>query len=176
MFRENRLFCITAIVLCSALLAGCNHEIDVAVQENSQAGNSVGAATLESGSEIESKFADQYPAPDRNPAGVEKRYGDQTSRTNSPDSNSPVSSARGYNGVNSLRVWRDRDLQYETSAELLEISLESKSVKLLKENGITITVPIVRLSEHDRNFLLYFVAARTGESGKIDSALVEQSR
>jgi len=61
--------------------------------------------------------------------------------------------------VNSIRQWRDKEGQYSTNAELVAVSIENRSVKLLKENGVAIDVPVDRLSLHDRNFLVQAVHA-----------------
>ncbi len=73
---------------------------------------------------------------------------------------SDVASRPGHRLVNTLRVWRDQDLKYSTTAELLEVSIEDRSVKLLKANGVAIIVPIDRLSEHDRSFLNHVVSSQ----------------
>lgn len=65
--------------------------------------------------------------------------------------------------INSMRQWRDRENQYSTNAELVSVSIKNRSIKLLKDNGITIDVSIDRLSEHDRNFLTQAVHALRDE-------------
>ena len=61
--------------------------------------------------------------------------------------------------VNTMRHWNDNESQYTTNAELVSVSIEKRSVTLLKDNGVTIEVSIDRLSKHDRNFLTQAVHA-----------------
>lgn len=61
--------------------------------------------------------------------------------------------------VNTMRQWTDDESQYKTNAELVSVSLENRSIKLLKDNGVTIDVSIDRLSQHDRHFLTNAVHA-----------------
>ena len=58
-----------------------------------------------------------------------------------------------------MRHWNDNESQYTTNAELVSVSIEKRSVTLLKDNGVTIEVSIDRLSKHDRNFLTQAVHA-----------------
>ena len=55
--------------------------------------------------------------------------------------------------VNTMRVWWDAEQTYSTHAELLAFSNNPRQVKLLKENGVMITVPFNRLSKHDQLFV-----------------------
>jgi hypothetical protein len=163
MFEKNRWFCISAIVLCCAWSAGCNRAIDVAGQETRATENTLGKNTTATNSDFASDFvpvAIQNQHRGSYPAAAKNEFVDQPSSVSRLNSNASDASNPGNSVVNTLRVWRDRDLQYATSAELLEISLDTNSVKLLKENGIAITVPIARLSEHDKNFVLHFLATK----------------
>ena len=50
------------------------------------------------------------------------------------------------------RLWVDRSGRFRVKAELLEV-LEGDRVRLKKENGVVITVPVDRLSKIDRDYL-----------------------
>ena len=65
----------------------------------------------------------------------------------------------GNQFVNGMRQWKDNENRFSINAELLEVSIRDRSIKLLKENGITIDVPVDRLSRHDRNFLTQAIYA-----------------
>lgn len=59
--------------------------------------------------------------------------------------------------VAQLRVWNDYEGLYSTNAELVSVAIDSRTVKLLKDNGVTIHVPISQLSRHDKNYVNAFV-------------------
>lgn len=163
MFVKNRLSCIVVIMLCGGLSAGCNHANDVTEQKNRATDNHVGEETATAVSNFKSSSSEKVRTSDSNLVAEKiDRVGQLSSdnRVNSHAANLPT---HGNSVVGTLRIWRDRDSQYSTNAELLEISLNSKSVKLLKENGIAITVPIERLSEHDKNFLMHYLAAQKSD-------------
>ena len=176
MFDKNRLSCIVAIMLCGGLSAGCNHVIDVTEQKNRTTANNAGEKTATADSDTELSSAEQIRTSGSNPVAANSGFTGQRSSENRMNSNSADLSTQGNSVVSTLRIWRDRDAQYPTNAELLEISLDSKSVKLLKQNGIAISVPIERLSEHDKIFLMHVLAAQNSEIGKINPKLVEQTR
>ena len=61
--------------------------------------------------------------------------------------------------VNRMRVWHDNNGQHSVNAELVAVSLDERSIKLLKDNGVTVDVSIDNISNHDRNFLTQAVNA-----------------
>lgn len=67
------------------------------------------------------------------------------------------SQASGKRFVAAMRVWRDVDDLYSTNAELISVAIDSREVKLLKDNGVTVTVPVSLLSQHDQNYIFAFV-------------------
>ncbi|MEN6449883.1 MAG: SHD1 domain-containing protein [Thermoguttaceae bacterium] len=72
--------------------------------------------------------------------------------TNAAASAAPAVSQSGESADRSaVRVWTDQTGQHKTRAKLL--SVENGAVKLQKENGAVITVPIAKLSEADQQFL-----------------------
>ena len=73
----------------------------------------------------------------------------------------------GKRFVAALRVWRDFDDTYSTNAELMAVAVDSKEVKLLKDNGVTVTVPISLLSRHDQNYIHAFVEELPHASGQV---------
>ena len=68
----------------------------------------------------------------------------------------------GFNSkfVNSMRKWTDSANQFSTRAELIAVAMKTRKVKLLKENGVTITVDYDTLSYHDQNYITEFVFAQ----------------
>ncbi|MEM9412229.1 MAG: SHD1 domain-containing protein [Planctomycetota bacterium] len=63
--------------------------------------------------------------------------------------------------VNCLRVWRDSENLYSTKAELVAIGLKDRQVRLLKDNGVAITVSYDRLSSYDQKFINEFLFMKT---------------
>ena len=75
--------------------------------------------------------------------------------------------------VSSLRMWKDDKGLFSTNAELLAVSTSSREIRLLKENGVIVTVPFDRLSVHDKNFIALFMNAARKKVKKVTPQLVE---
>ncbi len=69
------------------------------------------------------------------------------------------STPAGLDALSGLREWTDNTGKYKMMAELVEL-LEDE-VRLKKEDGSTITIPLTRLSEADRELLRNIAAGRT---------------
>ncbi len=59
--------------------------------------------------------------------------------------------------VNSMRQWQDESNTYTAKAELLEVKIKQRRVRLLKENGVIVLVDYTRLSPHDKKFVREFI-------------------
>lgn len=92
---------------------------------------------------------------DANQSGASSMSSDSAKAT---DGNK-FTNAFGKRFVVSLRVWRDANDLYSTNAELIAVALATREVKLLKDNGITITVPFAELSPHDQAYVIEFMTA-----------------
>ena len=66
--------------------------------------------------------------------------------------------------VNGLRVWRDSENLFTTNAELVAVGLKDRQVRLLKENGVAVTVPYDRLSEFDQKYVNEFLFLQSQRS------------
>ena len=72
-----------------------------------------------------------------------------------------------------VRVWKDSSGQFEVRAEL--ISSDGENVTLLKEDGTETVVPIERLSETDRGFLVGHSTASSFMEGPLWAKLCERA-
>jgi len=90
-----------------------------------------------------------------------------------PVVNTVSSSQSSERFVVAMRVWRDFDDTYSTNAELLSVAVDSQEVKLLKDNGVTVTVPVSMLSRHDQNYILAFVKDLSRASSQVVGKFVD---
>lgn len=75
--------------------------------------------------------------------------------------------------VNMLRVWKDAKGEFSTNAELMAVATTSSEVRLLKQNGVTITVPVEILSDHDKNYVTEFINAERQNTTRPTPQLVD---
>ena len=147
------------VIICIVITSGCGRDVAETTDEvkrTTPVANSPSLALKPAILPADLRNAHQQR--DENPG----RYADvdESWQPDGQDGGSQRRQLAGRKFVNALRVWRDQDLKYSTTAELLEISTDDRTVTLLKANGVAISVPIDRLSEHDRNFLNHIVSSR----------------
>lgn len=75
--------------------------------------------------------------------------------------------------VNMLRVWKDSKNEFSTNAELMAVAEQTREIRLLKQNGVVITVPYEILSDHDKNYVAEFISAERQNSSRPAPKLVE---
>lgn len=184
---HTKLFCIVSIIMMLVLLmAGCSGEPQTTDDTSKATTDSVTGTkwqpetdpvqstdpAIESIAKVDTG-SDALMLTDVSTSSPEPRNGfgsrspqSTLSLQNDRDNSLVAAKSSRPAAVGSLRVWNDRDGLFSTNAELLEISLQSRAVKLLKENGVAITVPFELLSIHDRRYLVHVVAAsaRIGDS------------
>ena len=82
-------------------------------------------------------------------------------------------SATSYVFVNMLRVWKDSKNEFSTTAELMAVAENTREVRLLKQNGVVITVPYEILSDHDKNYVTEFISAERQRVSRPTPQLVD---
>ena len=70
---------------------------------------------------------------------------------------SPVSFTGADVFVNTMRQWKDDSDTFSAKAELIEVHMKERRVKLLKDNGVSVLVAFERLSDHDKNYVREFI-------------------
>ena len=76
--------------------------------------------------------------------------------------------------INSMREWKDTSGAYSTNAELLEVKMKKRWVRLLKDNGVVVVVEFERLSDHDKNFVREFILYHRNQDVGTAPKLVER--
>ena len=110
---------------------------------------------------------------------------DQNQHENLMDSLSPVANMATtpestlFTGsdlfVNSLRTWNDVSNTFSANAELLEVLIKKRQIRLLKENGIVVVVDYELLSEHDKNFVRQFIEYHRNQDVSSAPKLVDRN-
>ena len=167
--------------ICALLFAvGCTSE-DVANSNVQPEASPAQQETnpVESTESSENKSAqmqDDMPAQTVANLKLREKSVEQPAFEQTPVSNLPAEKQVIFEGpdvfLNAMRQWRDASNSYSTNAELLEVLMNQRRVRLLKENGVSVVVDYERLSTHDKNFVREFILFHRNQDVSPTSKLV----